>query len=210
MNFAEIRREYEGTPLGPDSVHPDPVVQFRRWFDEALDAGIGQANAMALATASADGAPSARMVLLKGFDEHGFVFFTNYGSRKGRELEENPRAELVFYWEELHRQVRIYGQVERVSALESEEYFQTRPYEARVGAAVSRQSEELGSREELEAAIRDRRRKNPAGVERPPHWGGYRVRPVRLEFWQGRESRLHDRVEYCWEGCGWRIVRLFP
>lgn len=211
VKFAAIREEYQGEPLDVSSVHSDPIEQFRRWFDETLNAGIRQPNAMTLATATADGDPSARMVLLKGFDEHGFVFFTNYHSRKGEELAVNPRAELVFYWEELHRQVRIHGVVEQVTDSESEEYFQTRPYEARLGAAASQQSRPLGSRAEFEAAIERLRHAYPVEVPRPQFWGGYRVRPDRMEFWQGRENRLHDRVEYRRQPHGgWDVIRLFP
>jgi pyridoxamine 5'-phosphate oxidase len=211
VNFASIREEYQGKPLDPSNVHPDPIEQFRRWFDEALEAGIRQANAMTLATATASGIPSARMVLLKGFDEHGFVFFTNYGSRKGNELRENPRAAIVFYWQELHRQVCIQGLVSRVDAFESEEYFQTRPYEARLGAVASQQSRPLASRKEFEDAIAALRHKYPVEVPCPEHWGGFRLRPERIEFWQGRENRLHDRVEYSQRaGGGWSVIRLYP
>lgn len=211
VSFASIREEYQGKPLDPSNVHPDPIEQFRRWFDEALEAGIRQVNAMTLATATAAGMPSARMVLLKGFDAHGFVFFTNYGSRKGRELSGNPRAAIVFYWEELHRQVCIQGTVSRVEDFESEEYFQTRPYEARLGALASQQSHPLASRKEFEDAIAGLRHAYPVEVPRPQQWGGYRLKPERVEFWQGRENRLHDRVEYSkGDGGGWSVIRLYP
>lgn len=211
MDFSAIREEYQGEPLDISTVHSDPIEQFRRWFDEVLQAGIRQPNSMALATATPQGDPSVRMVLLKGFDEHGFVFYTNYQSRKGQELEANPQAELVFYWEEVNRQVRIHGSVAKVSASESEEYFQTRPYGARLGALVSQQSRHLASRAEFEAALEDLKHRYPVEVPRPPHWGGYRLTPDRMEFWQGRENRLHDRIEYRRTSArSWQLARLFP
>jgi pyridoxamine 5'-phosphate oxidase len=191
--------------LDPSAVDPDPLEQFRRWFDEATQGGIRLPEAMALATASSDGAPSVRMVLLKGADERGFVFYSGYESRKGRELAANPRAALLFHWSRLGRQVRVEGGVERVSAEESDAYFATRPAGARAAAWVARQSEEIGSREELEAGARA-----VTETGRPPHWGGYVLLPEAYEFWQHRDDRLHDRVRYDRDGDAWRIVRLGP
>jgi len=184
----------------------DPLRQFESWFDAAREAGVRAPEAMALATAAPDGAPSARMVLLKGADERGFAFFTSYESRKGSELEANPRAALLFYWEPLGRQVRVEGMVERVSAEESDSYFASRAPGSRAGAAASRQSRPLADRAELDravAALGD-------DVPRPEWWGGYRVRPERYEFWQHRENRLHDRFRYDRDGLRWSIQRLYP
>ena len=192
--------------LDQADLDPDPLRQFESWFAAAREAGMRAPEAMALATATPDGAPSARMVLLKGVDERGFVFFTSYESRKGRELEANPRAALLFYWEPLGRQVRVEGPVERVSAEESEAYFALRPPGSRAGAAASRQSRPLADRAELERAVAALGA-NPA---RPEWWGGYRVRPEGYEFWQHRENRLHDRFRYEREGSAWSIQRLYP
>ncbi len=192
--------------LDEADLDPDPLRQFESWFAAAREAGLRAPEAMALATATPDGAPSARMVLLKGVDERGFVFFTSYESRKGDELEANPRAALLFYWEPLGRQVRVEGAVERVSAEESDAYFASRPPGSRAGAAASHQSRSLADRSELEravAALGD-------DVGRPDWWGGYRVRPERYEFWQHRENRLHDRFLYEREGSAWSIRRLYP
>jgi pyridoxamine 5'-phosphate oxidase len=192
------------TPLRRSDLDADPLRQFDRWFEEA-GAVVRAPEAMALATASADGAPSARMVLLKQADADGFVFFTHYPSRKGRELEENPRAALLFYWDPLGRQVRIEGRVERIPPAESDAYFETRPPGARAGAQVSRQSEVLESREELE-----RRLAEVDAGSRPEHWGGFRLVPETWEFWQHRESRLHDRFRYRPGAEAWVIERLYP
>jgi pyridoxamine 5'-phosphate oxidase len=200
------------TELDEKSINRDPIELFRRWFDEAIASGSRLPDAMTLATATKDGKPSARMVLLKQVDDRGFGFYTNYRSAKARELDENPRAALVLYWVQLDRQVRVEGSVERISAAESDEYFRTRPRESQLGALASPQSEVIESRdvleqryEELDEFYRDR------PVERPKHWGGYRLKPERIEFWQNRESRLHDRIVYERQPDGsWTISRLAP
>jgi pyridoxamine 5'-phosphate oxidase len=186
---------------------PDPVRQFGVWFAEATQAGAGVPEALALATATPDGAPSARMVLLKEFGERGFVFYSNYESRKGRELEANPRAALLFYWDSLRRQVRIEGDVERLSAEESGGYFRTRPLGARLSAWASRQSNVVESRQALEHAVEELRGRELAT---PPHWGGYVLRASVFEFWQHREDRLHDRLRYRRHGETWVRERLAP
>ncbi len=211
-SIADLRREYAGTPLLEHAVHPDAVAQFRAWFEEAMSAGVVEPNAMTLATATPDGRPSARMVLLKGLDERGFSFYTDYESRKGRELEANPHAALVFYWPELHRQVRVTGTVSRVPREESEAYFRSRPLASRLSAWASRQSEPVPSREALEARHREAEERFADGdVPLPDRWGGYVVEPEVIEFWQGRPGRLHDRLRYTRQpDGGWRIERLSP
>ncbi len=189
---------------------PDPLRQFDLWFGEALALSLPQPNQMALATATPDGDPSVRMVLLKGFDASGFVFFTNYESRKGRELAANPRAALCFYWYELHRQVRISGTVSRVGSEESAAYFATRPLMAKAGAVASRQSQVLEDRSLLDRQVEELESRHNGEIPLPPHWGGYRLSATAYEFWQGRENRLHDRLLYEPAGEGWRIVRLYP
>lgn len=207
----ELRREYTRDELIEADALLDPIAQFDRWFTEALRANVAEPNAMTLATADASGAPDARIVLLKGFDAAGFTFFTNYDSRKGRELAANPRACLVFYWQALERQVRIEGAVEKVSRAESEEYFHSRPVGSQLGAWVSEQSEVIASREALDRRGAELRAKFGAGpVPLPPQWGGFRVVPAAIEFWQGRPSRLHDRLRYTRQVNGWEIVRLAP
>jgi pyridoxamine 5'-phosphate oxidase len=200
------------SPLRESDVDPDPVVQFAAWFEDARAAGIRLPEAMVLATARADGAPSARFVLLNRFDERGFVFFGNYESRKGRELAENPRGALVFHWDPLGRQVRIEGSVERISAGESDSYFATRPRGARLSAWAASQSQVVTSREALEARAAELSAEFPDdAVPRPPHWGGYRLTPDAIELWQHREDRLHDRLRYRRSDEGaWLVERLAP
>ena len=196
--------------LAEADVARDPIAQFERWFDEAVRGGVPLANAMTLATVDANGAPSARIVLLKGVEQGGFTFYTNYRSRKARELEARGAACLVFMWSQLERQVRIDGAVERVSPAESDAYFATRPLGARLSAWASPQSERVPDRGTLERAMEAARARLGDAATRPAHWGGYRVRPESLEFWQGRADRLHDRLLYTREADGWRLVRLAP
>ncbi len=207
----DLRIDYGRGHLEEGDVLADPVEQFARWFADAQAAGVPEANAMTVATADATGMPSARVVLLKGFDARGFAFFTNYDSRKGRELDANPRASICFYWQPLERQVRVEGRVERTSRAESEAYFRSRPVSAQVGAWVSRQSEMITGRDALErreAELTARFADGP--VPLPDFWGGYRVVPQRVEFWQGRPSRLHDRLLYTQTDAGWTLRRLSP
>lgn len=211
-SISRLGRPHEERPLNESDVAGAPFGQFATWMTDALDAGLAFPNAMTLATASPDGGPSARTVLLKGFDDRGFVFFSNYESTKGRQLASNPRAALVFYWFELERQVRITGRVDRVSEAESDEYFASRPPGSRIGAWASRQSEVIADRSALEQAASEVRSRFPDGdIPRPPHWGGYRLLPEEVEFWQGRADRLHDRLRYRRDLEGaWLLERLSP
>ena len=200
------------TVLDETTVDRDPINQFRRWFDDAIASGSRLPESMTLATATAEGKPAARVVLLKQVDEHGFVFYTNYRSAKAKELDENPQAALVFYWVGLDRQVRVEGKVERVSSAESEEYFKTRPRESQLGALASPQSEVIEGREVLEEHLRALAEEyRDREVPRPAHWGGYRLKPERIEFWENRPGRLHDRIVYDLQADGsWTIKRLAP
>jgi pyridoxamine 5'-phosphate oxidase len=201
----------DGAGLREADVDPDPIVQFQRWFADARATGDPLPEAMNLATATRTGIPSARMVLLKGVDARGFVFFTNHESQKGKDLAENPRAALVFYWAKLGRQVRVSGTVSRVSSEESDAYFRNRPLESRLSAAASPQSAVIPSRDVLEKRVEELRRQYDGDVPRPSFWGGYRVSPESIEFWLHRENRLHDRLRYTREPSGtWRLERLAP
>lgn len=211
-SIAHLRKEYAAHSLQEHQVSPNPINQFETWWEEALRSEIVEANAMTLATASPDGMPSARIVLLKGFDLEGFVFYTNYKSYKAMQLEENPRACLVFFWKELERQVRITGLVSRVAESDSDAYFQLRPEASKVGAWASPQSQVIDSRDWLEAHYQKLSEEfSGTPLHRPPHWGGYVVKPVIMEFWQGRPGRLHDRIQYSLQEQGeWKIDRLAP
>ena len=213
MNIADLRIEYKRGELDEERAHADPIAQFSQWWEEASTAQVREANAMTLATADADGKPSARTVLLKGFDQSGFVFFTNYDSRKGKELASNARAALLFFWPELERQVRIDGAVERTTSQESDEYFRSRPLASRIGAWASPQSQAITGKKWLMARVAEMALRHAAAPSRPPYWGGYRVVPDAIEFWQGRPSRLHDRLLYAratGSGGGWTRTRLAP
>lgn len=211
MSIADLRKDYSRATLTETEVDPDPTVQFATWFRQAMEAGIPEANAMSVATVGADGRPSSRILLIKEFNRDGFTWFTNYHSRKGRDLEAHPYAALLFHWVELERQVRIEGRVEKLAPEQNDAYFQSRPLNSRLGALASDQSETIASREMLEqrfARVEESHGDQPA---RPAHWGGYRLIPDRMEFWQGRPSRLHDRILYTRRKDGaWDRERLQP
>lgn len=210
-SISDIRTDYKLRSLNETDVSADPIAQFTGWWDEAVNSKIEEVNAMTLATVTSEGRPSARIVLLKGFDENGFVFFTNYQSKKGKELEENPHAALVFFWKELERQVRIEGGIEKISEEDSDAYYQSRPAGSRIGAWASPQSEVIEGREILENNFKALEKKfEHTSIPRPGHWGGYILRPSMIEFWQGRSSRLHDRIQYSLKESGWVIERLAP
>ena len=211
-NLADIRREYSFETLSEKEVAKDPIKQFGKWWEEAVRSKIDEVNAMTLATASSDGLPSARIVLLKEYNEHGFVFFTNYESFKAQQMAENPKACLVFFWKELERQIRITGLIQKIGKEQSDQYFKTRPESSRIGAWASPQSRVIDGRYWLDEKFNELVNKmEGTDIERPPHWGGYIVKPVVIEFWQGRPSRLHDRIQYTLEESGgWKIERLAP
>ena len=211
MDVSSLREEYTRAGLAESDVAADPIEQFRRWFDETTNAGLHEPNAMTVATATPDGTPSARVVLLKGYDERGFVFYTNYEGRKATELEANPRCALLFYWGELERQVRVEGTAGRISGEESDAYYASRPRGSRLGALASEQSRPIEDRVTLENRLRELEREYEGReVPRPANWGGYRIEPEIFEFWQGRENRLHDRLIYRRQDGGWKLARLQP
>jgi pyridoxamine 5'-phosphate oxidase len=210
IDIAALRKSYERAELDESSAHENPLQQFALWMQQALDAQLPEPNAMTLATVDADGRPSTRVVLIKGFDERGIVWYTNYDSRKGRELAGNSYAALQFHWVELERVVRIEGRVEKVSAEESDAYFSSRPLDSRIGAWASPQSQVIDSRAVLVANAAKYAAKFLMNPPRPPHWGGFRLKPDTWEFWQGRKSRLHDRLRYRLDGTTWTRERLAP
>ncbi|HZN26548.1 MAG TPA: pyridoxamine 5'-phosphate oxidase [Burkholderiales bacterium] len=211
IDIAALRQEYMRARLDETDVKPDPIAQFQQWFDEAVQARLPMVNAMTLATVAPQLQPSARIVLLKGVDQRGFVFYTDYASRKGHELAANARAALLFYWIELEREVRIEGVTEKTSVRESDEYFATRPAGSRIAANASRQSSVVADRQTLETRYAEVERRHGEQASRPASWGGYRVLPETIEFWQGRANRLHDRLLYTKASDGtWRIARLAP
>lgn len=211
QNLQDLRQEYRSAELAETDVESNPILQFRKWFTEAVDAKLFEPNVMTLATASASGKPSARILLLKGFDEDGFVFFTNYNSDKGKDLAENPQASLVFFWPELERQVRIDGNVSKIAPEDSTAYFHSRPIGSQIGATASPQSSVIPNREVLEEKVKQLTEEYQGQeIPRPIHWGGYLLSPTHIEFWQGRPSRLHDRLNYHLVEGSWIINRLAP
>ncbi len=210
--IADIRKDYSSRHLMEKDADKDPIVQFRKWWQEAIQSQIDEVNAMTLATASSDGFPSARIVLLKDLTDEGFTFYTNYKSFKGKQLEENPKACLVFFWKELERQVRITGIVQKAATADSDAYYHSRPKASQIGAWASPQSQAVDDRSWLEENFyRLSEEMSGTGLQRPPHWGGYTVRPVIIEFWQGRPSRMHDRLQYTLQDDGnWLLQRLAP
>lgn len=210
MNIAELRKSYEKAELSEEASHADPMRQFDQWFNEALKSELPEPNAMTVATVGSDLRPSTRVVLIKGYDERGIVWYTNYDSRKGQELAGNPWAALQFHWVELERVVRIEGRVEKVNAEESDAYFKSRPLDSRIGAWASPQSQVIAGRGVLVANAAKYGAQFMLNPPRPPHWGGFRLVPDRWEFWQGRKSRLHDRLRYRLEGSEWLRERLAP
>jgi len=210
-SVSDLRRDYRQQALLETEVNPNPILQFQSWFEQALQAELPEPNAMTLATVSTAGQPSARMALLKGFDPRGFVFYTNYLSRKGQDLAQTPAAALVFWWAELERQVRIEGEVAKVTDLETEAYFESRPRGSQLGAWTSDQSQVISDRNVLDQHLKTLEQKyQNQPIPRPPHWGGYRVNPHLIEFWQGRTSRLHDRLCYRYTNQQWTLERLSP
>lgn len=210
--IADIRKNYSRKKLSEAKANPHPIKQFAKWWKQAVKSNLEDVNAMTLATASPDGVPSARIVLLKDFSDKGFIFFTNYNSFKGQQLSENPKACLVFFWKELERQVRITGLVEKISEEDSSEYFYSRPVESQLGAITSPQSQVIESREWLDKKFMQlKKEKGNKHIQRPPHWGGYIIKPVIIEFWQGRPNRLHDRLQYTLQpNAEWKMERLAP
>lgn len=212
QTIAALREDYRAKTVEITDVHANPIQQFREWFQEALDSQIKEANAMTIATVDAQGKPAARIVLLKGFDENGFIFYTNYESRKGKELAVNPNIAVVFLWKDLERQIRIEGIAEKVAPSVSFNYFQSRPKGSQIGAWASPQSQVIADRSILEQNVIDLKEKykDVENLPIPNHWGGYQIKPTLIEFWQGRSSRLHDRICYTLEGKEWKIERLAP
>lgn len=209
-NIADIRQEYLLAALDEATVGKDPLAFFKKWFDDAVSSEVGEANAMTLATVDKERQPHARIVLLKGLEQDGFVFYTNYDSDKGHQIADNPRASIVFFWKELERQVRIEGRLEKTSAAESDQYFHSRPKGSQLGAWSSPQSKKIVSRDILEEHFNEFQQKYPDNVPRPEHWGGYRLMPHKIEFWQGRGNRMHDRIVFEKLGDIWDKYRVAP
>lgn len=209
-NLADLRRDFASHELLESMIAGDPFEQFKLWFDDALASDVIDANAMTVATVGQDGKPSTRVVLLKDYDHDGFVFYTNYGSKKGTDLTGNPNTVFHFFWPQLDRQIGIYGTVEKTSREESAEYFNSRPVDSRIGAWASAQSSMIASREELEGRFAEYKEKFGDEVPLPEFWGGFRLTPIKFEFWQGRQNRLHDRIVYTLDGGVWTIARLSP